>query len=217
METITKKCNNCKKVLSVEVFGDNGKNGCFKTCDSCRASGRERKARAKFGKDVKSEVEPDFIIIPCNLNTVVSRNNIFFINEKIHDDFGDEIYGTAQDEETITIFMNINNTENDFEVKLGDTWGEIRENIHRAAVEKDVKSEVEPINLNTIATDLNLFLFLKEINDYCEGLAYTTITHKEKIEVLMGIDDFEVIHGDTWAEVRENIQRCHGLLEYRFI
>jgi hypothetical protein len=66
METITKKCNNCKKALSVEVFGDNGKGECFKTCDSCRDSARERKARDKFRraveveqffkKDVKTEV-----------------------------------------------------------------------------------------------------------------------------------------------------------------
>jgi NAD-dependent SIR2 family protein deacetylase len=131
METITKKCGKCKKALSVEVFGDNGKNECFKTCDSCRASGRESKARAKFKTDVEKEVEPTFIIIPCNLNTVVSRHNIYFINEKIINEFGDEIYGTAQDEETITIYISIDNTENNFKVNLGDTWGEVRENIQR--------------------------------------------------------------------------------------
>jgi hypothetical protein len=65
-----------------------------------------------------------------------------------------------------------------------------------------------PINLNTVASDLNLFFFLKQINDYCEGLAYTTIMHTEKIEVFMHLEDFEVIYGDTWAEVRENIHCC---------
>ena len=55
METITKKCNKCKKALSVEVFGDNGKGECFKTCDTCRAAGRDSKARVKFEKDKKDE------------------------------------------------------------------------------------------------------------------------------------------------------------------
>ena len=53
METITKKCNKCKKALSVEVFGDNGKGECFKTCDNCRAAGRASKARVKIEKDKK--------------------------------------------------------------------------------------------------------------------------------------------------------------------
>ena len=74
-----------------------------------------------------------------------------------------------------------------------------------------------PINLNTVVTNLNIFLFLEKINEYGEGLAYTTIANKEKIQVRMDVEDFEVKHGDTWAEVRENIQRCHGLLAYRFV
>jgi hypothetical protein len=156
METITKKCGNCKKALSVEVFGDNGKGECFKTCDACRAEGRARKARVKFDKDVdkreriaredfdslSNEEKDAFTIIPCNLNTVVSRHNIFFINEKILDYFGDEIeIGTALDPgldtetqtQSISVWITVGGVENEFEVNLGATWGEIRENLHRAA------------------------------------------------------------------------------------
>ena len=51
MEGITKKCNKCKKDLPVVVFGDDGRGGCFKTCDACRSRGRAEHARAKLKKD----------------------------------------------------------------------------------------------------------------------------------------------------------------------
>ena len=59
MEPITNKCNKCKKVLPVEVFGDDGKGGCFKTCEACRFRGRAEQARAKLRKDeAKADTAP---------------------------------------------------------------------------------------------------------------------------------------------------------------
>ena len=79
------------------------------------------------------------------------------------------------------------------------------------------EKEYIPIKIDSVVSNLNILLFLEKINEYCEGFEYTTSTVTEQIQVFMIVEDFEVKHGDTWAEVRENIQRCHGLLTYRFL
>ena len=67
--------------------------------------------------------------IPINLTTVVSMLNIEFINEKIIKYCGnDQECKTIMDTETIRVWMT--ERGGDFEVKLGDTWAEVRENIH---------------------------------------------------------------------------------------
>ena len=164
METITKKCNKCKKALSVEVFGDNGKGECFKTCDTCRTAGRDSKARVKIEKDktdeawientkakamkttgIKSCDEDKWALmtrealdllsyeekeaIPINLNTVVSKSNIEFINEKIIKYCGDDVEcKTIMDTGIIRVWLP--EREGYFRVRLGDTWAKVRENIH---------------------------------------------------------------------------------------
>ena len=53
--SITKTCNKCKKALSVDVFGDNGRGECFKNCDACRSRGRDEQARSMIrNKEAKS-------------------------------------------------------------------------------------------------------------------------------------------------------------------
>jgi hypothetical protein len=47
MGSMTKKCNICKNALCVQVFGDNGKGECFKTCDACREKDRTQKLKTK--------------------------------------------------------------------------------------------------------------------------------------------------------------------------
>jgi hypothetical protein len=74
--------------------------------------------------------------------TVVSRLNIEYICEKIHkycdpcdpdlllpiEEINGAEVGTIMTEETIDVYMK--DRGGDFKVKLGDTWAEIRENIH---------------------------------------------------------------------------------------
>jgi hypothetical protein len=70
--------------------------------------------------------------------TVVSRLNIEYICKKIHkycgpdplhlQEIGASEVRTILSEETIKVYLT--NRGGDFEVKLGDTWAEIRENIH---------------------------------------------------------------------------------------
>ena len=73
------------------------------------------------------------------MTTVVSRLNIFFITRQIHkycgrdpslpfDETGEVPVGTVMDEETIEVVLP--DREGHFTVKLGDTWGEVRENLH---------------------------------------------------------------------------------------
>jgi hypothetical protein len=79
----------------------------------------------------------------CNIHicatTVVSRLNIVYICAKIHkycgadpslhnEETGTTEVGTILSEETIKVYLM--ERGGDFEVKLGDTWAEIRENIH---------------------------------------------------------------------------------------
>ena len=53
--SITKKCNKCKRALSVEVFGDNGCGECFKTCDACRSRNRVQHARTALKKQMDND------------------------------------------------------------------------------------------------------------------------------------------------------------------
>ena len=152
METITKKCNKCKKALSVEVFGDNGKGECFKTCDTCRSAGRASKEKQRKAKDMKP-TGPRYCeetIIYINLDAVVSKSNIEFIIEKTHFHYkdDDDIYGTSLDFEDYTINVYMTERGDSFVVKLGDTWGEVMENIKRykLKIEKDKKSISAPNN-----------------------------------------------------------------------
>ena len=67
--------------------------------------------------------------IPINLETVVSKSNLFFISEKINKYCGeDQECKTMMDTEIIRVWMT--RREGYFEVKFGDTWAEVRENLH---------------------------------------------------------------------------------------
>ena len=67
--------------------------------------------------------------IPIKLNTVVSKSNIEFINEKIIKYCGEDVdCNTIMDTETIRVWLP--RREGYVEVILGDTWAKVRENIH---------------------------------------------------------------------------------------
>ena len=154
------KCSSCNVSRDVQWFGDNGKNGCFKTCSMCRASkkrSRDKKKENSRGSstvrdhwlhdgwyDMTAELlEPMTYNERCDIHicarTVVSRLNILYICEKIHSYCGldpsssNEEAGTA-DVGTVmseeTIDVYMKDRGGDFKVKLGDTWAEIRETIH---------------------------------------------------------------------------------------
>ena len=46
--TITKTCNKCKKVLSLDMFRDNERGECFENCDACSSRGRDKHSRARI-------------------------------------------------------------------------------------------------------------------------------------------------------------------------
>ena len=69
MESITKKCSKCKKMLCVEIFGDNGKGECFKTCDACREKDRAQKLKNKK----KQGEEENLVLDNSNKNEFVRR------------------------------------------------------------------------------------------------------------------------------------------------
>jgi hypothetical protein len=145
--SITKKCNKCKKALDVDVFGDNGRGECFKTCDVCRYRGRDEHARfvlkKKMGKEEETRIskydvlsnDSDYDLtvmhITIHLDTVVSKSNIEFVNEKIHCYCGDYMEcATALDFENDTIQVYIPEQADSFDVKVGDTWSDVCKNIH---------------------------------------------------------------------------------------
>jgi hypothetical protein len=142
METITKKCNNCKKARPVEVFGDNGKGECFKTCDTCRASGRERKARAKFEKDVEQEVAQAKVekdVYKLDDATVMNEENKHLFAAQICCIYVPEKWPTLKvkcnfKEPDGSEFKDFEGFYLDFDkcniqYKDGASWGEIKENL----------------------------------------------------------------------------------------
>ena len=147
--SITKKCNKCKRVLSVEVFGDNGGGACFKSCDACRCRGKAEQTRAslrkKMDKDEKEHIrmyresfdllsnddKSKITIIEITLNTVVSRSNIEFMNDKVQAYCEKHMEClTALDFENSTIDVWLQERDSSFKIILGDTWEKIKHNIH---------------------------------------------------------------------------------------
>jgi hypothetical protein len=154
------KCSSCNVSRDIQWFGDNGRNGCFKTCSKCRASKKKSREKRKENsrgssttrdhwmfdgwKNMTAELlEPMTYAEKCAIHicgsTVVSRLNIEYMCEKIHlycgpdpsipnEETGDTDVGTVLSEESIDVYMK--DRGGDFKVKLGDTWAEIRENIH---------------------------------------------------------------------------------------
>ena len=58
--------------MSVEVFGDNGKNNCFKTCDACRVKGRAQKLKTKI-RQQDDKVEADVMELNASNNNEFVR------------------------------------------------------------------------------------------------------------------------------------------------
>ena len=169
METISenlpkKKCSSCGCLRELSEFGPNGQNGCFKTCQKCRANkkkSRDKKANSNKSQSAKPVLTIDDYIpdewagmtaellepltfeercdIRIHRDTVVSKLNIFFICKNIHrycsrdpsvpiEETGEVPVGTMMDTDTIEVHLPDRGAH--FTVHLGDTWGEIRENIH---------------------------------------------------------------------------------------
>ena len=147
--SITKKCNKCKRALSVEVFGDNGCGECFKTCDACRFRGRAEQSRASLRKKMDKDEEKqlrmsresfdslsyedksNITIIEITLNTIVSRSNIEFMNDKVQAYCENHMEcTTALDFENSTIDVWLQERDDSFKIILGDTWEKIKHNIH---------------------------------------------------------------------------------------
>ena len=160
----TNKCSSCRVSRELTEIGPNGRNGCFKTCQKCRE--HKKRTREKKANSIQSQRSnpvltiDDFVrdgwagmtaellepmsyeercAIRINLNTVVSRLNIFFICENIIrycvrdpslriEETGSVPVGTIMDTETIEVHLPDRGAH--FTVKLGDTWRDIRENIH---------------------------------------------------------------------------------------
>ena len=158
------KCSSCGCLRELAEFGPNGRNGCFKTCQKCREN--KKRSRDKKANSIQSQRSnpvltfDDFVrdgwagmtaellepmtyeercAIRINLDTVVSRLNIFFICENIIrycgpdpsvpiEETGSVEVGTIMGTETIEVHLPDRGAH--FTVNLGDTWGEIRENIH---------------------------------------------------------------------------------------
>ena len=121
------------------MFGDNGKGECFKPCDACRVAGRASKARVKLEQDedkwaLMTRESLDLLsyeereAIPTNLDTVVSNLNIFFFGVNVDNYCEGVEYTSIMDTEKIRVWMT--RREGYFGVKFGDTWAEVRENIH---------------------------------------------------------------------------------------
>jgi hypothetical protein len=193
METITKKCNTCKKALSVEVFGDNGKGECFKTCDTCRASGRERKAWARFVKDVEKEVEQSKIESVVSEPVEETPEEFWFNQLKT---------GRARMKKRDSVKQVVEKEDEDGWALMTLETLKLLSYRERAAL---------PFNKDTVMTELNIFFFKLKIERYCgNDEPCTAEINKDIIEVWMPRigGDFKVRVGDTWAEVRENIHCC---------
>ena len=147
--SITQKCNTCKRVLNVEVFGDSGGGECFQTCDACRFRGRAGQSRASLMKHMDKDEETQIriyresfdllsnadkgaiTIIEITLNTVVSRSNIEFMNDKV------QAYcenhrecSTPLDFGTNTIDVWLQERDSSFNFVIGDTWEKLKHHIH---------------------------------------------------------------------------------------
>jgi hypothetical protein len=95
MESITKKCNKCKKTLCVEVFGDNGRGECFKTCDACREKNRTQKQHKTKMKPPSEEEEEADLMRQLDLikdDTVCDITNAALFIEKICRYVGDHSF-----------------------------------------------------------------------------------------------------------------------------
>ena len=167
--------------------------------------------------------------MPINLETVVPKSNLAFINEKIIKYCGDDQEcKTIMDTDIIRVWMT--ERRGYFEVKLGDTWAEVRENIQRChglltyrflehgkvcreALDLLSYEEQEdiPVNLYTVVSKLHLAFINEKIIKYCgDDVECKTIMDTGIIRVWLPEREgyFRVHIGDTWAKVRENLHCC---------
>ena len=157
-------CSSCKVFRESAEFEKCWPGTYFKTCQKCREN--KKRSRAKKANFILSQrTQPILTIddyltdewatmtaelletmtfeekceIHIDMNTKVSRLNIFFIGQKIHkycegdtrlpfDERGEVPVCTVLDEETIEVHLP--DREGHFTIKHGDTWAEVRENIH---------------------------------------------------------------------------------------
>ena len=200
MESITKKCSKCKKMLCVEIFGGNGKGECFKTCDVCR----EKEQAQKLKHKKKQEEENNLVLDNSNKNEFVRRvfayaetqSPIFKINlEKPEDGYCFAISYT---------------THRKLSIKHGAVWGDIKK-----ALEDDLSlmSLVLTIEDDTVCDKVNALLFIEKISEYVGEEAFSVISNHTAALKGYSINFKERGHkmflaiGDTWKKT----QKCLDL------
>ena len=185
--SITKTCNKCKKALSVEVFGDNGRGECFKNCDACRSRGRDEQARSIVrNKEAKSNASPvvadvvkadelvDSTVISLSNRNLFVRGLYAYIVQELPDvclKFGPPSGGHC-----ITIFLN---ERVRLSIHGGCTWGEIQELIR---VDIAPKARLAAITDDTVCDE-------KNITSFVEKIAY--LSHEEVVSEKKCYDQHE--------------------------
>jgi hypothetical protein len=130
-----RQCSSCNVIRNEILFWDIKGGKCFKTCEVCRNS--KKKYREKKSLEVKessiksksssssSPPPPDEYEYCC----VESEHA--FDNWKIIECCGIDIAWDVKDEDALEMYMT--RTGKHFTLKVGDTWGDIKEGIQSSA------------------------------------------------------------------------------------
>jgi hypothetical protein len=229
MEVIIKKCNKSKKDFPVEVFGDNGKGGCFKNRIACRTRGRAENARsrlkqagAKLGAPANDEhTEPPAEVLDgapvvdgrtnktvlCVANKNLFVRSLFkYIGEKLPD-----FKIVCEPPQKGYCFTMSFTKRIGLSIKYGCTWGSIKQAVR---TELAMKATTSLINDDTICDETNITLFIEKI--LCsvspeESVGIEKMTRGEYTVQGYGItledsgQKMFLAYGDTWQRVLKSL------------
>ena len=159
MESITKKCSKCKKMLCVEMFGDNGRGACFKTCDACREKDRAQKLKNKK----KQGEEENLVLDNSNKNEFVRR--VFAYAETQAPIFKVN-FEKPEDGYCFTISYN---THRKISIKHGAVWGDIKKTLEDNLSLMSLALTIED---DTVCDEDNAVLFIEKISEYVGDEAF---------------------------------------------
>ena len=196
MESITKKCSKCKQMLCVEVFGDNGKGECFKTCDVCRERDRTQKLKTK----TKQEEEENLVLDASNRNEFVRRVFAYVETQVPNCKISFEKPQAGH------CFAISYNSRRGMSVKYGIAWGDIKN-----SMEADLwlMNQISIIEDDTVCDEDNAALFIEKICDYVGDQAFSISLNKTDAIKGYSIDFEEKGHkmflaiGDTWKRTQK--------------